>query len=90
MVYRGGFANVRTELTINDSAAASSSVVVQNKVAGADKGILVNGVPGATMSAHEEWSHVHRMDLINVAPGMDILLALGVNWIRADKQEQDK
>jgi hypothetical protein len=62
---------------------------VQNKVHGAEKGVLVNGQPGATMSRHEVWSHVHRIDLINVAPGMDILLALGVNWVRADKQKQD-
>jgi hypothetical protein len=62
---------------------------VQNKVQGADKGILVNGQPAATMTRHEEWKHVHRMDIISVAPGMDILLALGVTWIRADKQKQD-
>jgi hypothetical protein len=62
---------------------------VQNKVQGAGRGILINGQPGATMRRHEEWKHVHRIDLISVAPGMDILLALGVNWIRADKQKQD-
>jgi hypothetical protein len=88
-VYGRGFANVRTELTISDPAAALKSVVVRNKIAGADEGVLVNGLPGATMSRHEKMSHVHRIDLINVAPGMDILLALGINWIRADKQKQD-
>jgi hypothetical protein len=62
---------------------------VQNKVNGADKGVLVNGQPAVTMNRHEQWKHVHRMDIINVAPGMDILLALGVNWIRQDKQKQD-
>jgi hypothetical protein len=30
------------------------------------------------------------MDIINVAPGMDILFALGVAWIRADKQKQEE
>jgi hypothetical protein len=31
------------------------------------------------MSQHKKWSHMHRIDIVNVAPGMDILLALGVN-----------
>jgi len=69
--------------------ASSHNAVVQNKVYGAEKGVLINGQPGATMSRHEAYSHMHRIDIINVAPGMDILLALGVNWIKADKQKQD-
>jgi hypothetical protein len=68
---------------------AQNRVVVQNKVNGADKGILINGMPGATMSIHKAYTTMHRTDLINVAPGMDILLALGINWIRADKQASD-
>lgn len=56
---------------------------------GQEKGILIDGTPVATMSRHEPWSHIARHDLVHVAPGMDILLALGVNWIRADKQKQD-
>lgn len=77
------------ELTINEPSKASQRVSVDNKVQGQDKGILVNGVPAATMSRHEAWSHMSRHDLVHVAPGMDILLALGINWIRADKQKQD-
>jgi hypothetical protein len=80
---------VHLELRTNDPTAAASNIIVQNKVNGAQKGILVNGQPGATMSKHGEWKHVHRHDIINVAPGMDMLLALGVNWIRADKAKQD-
>lgn len=76
-------------LTINEKSASSNRVLLQNKVNGADKGVLVNGQPGVTMKRHEEWKHVHRIDIINVAPGMDILLALGLNWVRADKQKQD-
>lgn len=41
------------------------------------------------MSRHELWSHVNRLDLIYVAPGMDILLALGVAWVRVDKQAKE-
>jgi hypothetical protein len=42
-----------------------------------------------TISQHEKWSHVTREYVVHVAPGMDILLALGVAWVRADKQKQD-
>ncbi|KAH7385253.1 hypothetical protein DE146DRAFT_769002 [Phaeosphaeria sp. MPI-PUGE-AT-0046c] len=77
------------QLTINEKSASNNQVIMQNKVNGADKGILINGQIGVTMTRHEEWKHVHRIDIINVAPGMDILLALGLSWIRADKQKQD-
>jgi hypothetical protein len=86
---RVSYVDNEVELHLNDKAAAANHVVVQNKVQGADKGILVNGLPAVTMTRHEEWKHMHRMDIINVSPGMDILLGLGVNWIRADKQKQD-
>ncbi|KAF2024234.1 hypothetical protein EK21DRAFT_104801 [Setomelanomma holmii] len=84
-----GWTGTEYQLTINDAKAVYIHVIVQNKVQGADKGILINGQPATTMKRHEAWKHVHRMDIINVAPGMDILLALGVNWIRQDKQKQD-
>ncbi|CAO2653438.1 Nn.00g028490.m01.CDS01 [Neocucurbitaria sp. VM-36] len=76
-------------MTINDPAASGHNIQIQNKIQGQDKGILMDGTPVATMSRHEAWSHMSRHDLVHVAPGMDILLALGVNWIRADKQKQD-
>ncbi|KAJ4364488.1 hypothetical protein N0V83_009082 [Neocucurbitaria cava] len=68
---------------------AGHDIQVQNKILGQEKGILMDGNPVATMSRHEAWSHMARHDLIHVAPGMDILLALGVNWVRADKQKRD-
>ena len=77
------------ELAISEPSLAALGVSVQSKVQGFDKGIIVNGQLGATMSRHEAWSHVSRHDIVNVAPGMDILLALGVSWIRADKAKQD-
>ncbi|KAL6704954.1 hypothetical protein ACN47E_007499 [Coniothyrium glycines] len=82
-LYRG---LTRTEYQLQIPGA---NVQVENKVQGQDKGILLNGVPAATMSRHEMWKHMSRHDIVHVAPGMDILLALGVNWIRADKQKQD-
>jgi hypothetical protein len=42
------------------------------------------------MSEQDAWAHIHRHDVIHVASGMDILLALGVNWIRTDKQAAEE
>jgi len=70
--------------------AEANRLVVENKLLGADKGVLLNGHPACTMSRHETWKHLYRRDIINVAPGMDVLLALGVAWIRTDKQKQDE
>jgi hypothetical protein len=72
-----------------DKAAASSTIAVQDKVMGGDKGIVVNGQPAMMTSQHEKWKHVNRQDLIHVAPGMDILLALAVTWVKADKAAHD-
>ncbi len=36
------------------------------------------------------WKQWHRRDAIYVAPGMDILLALGVGWARVDKKVEDQ
>lgn len=52
-------------------------------------GILLNGNPVSTLSRHAKWSHVAPHELVHVAPGMDILLAVGVAWIRAEKQRED-
>lgn len=34
------------------------------------------------------WSHTHREDVVHVAPGMNVVLALAVNWVKID-QEND-
>ncbi|KAL1608075.1 hypothetical protein SLS60_003014 [Paraconiothyrium brasiliense] len=76
-------------LTVFRTPYAEETMLVQNKVLEQDKGILWNGFVVATMSMHEKWKHLHREDLVNVAPGMDILLALGVCFVRYDKQKTD-
>jgi hypothetical protein len=70
-------ANNEIELCV-DGLSASNHLDVQNKIRGTDKSILLNGEPAVTINRHETWKHVHRMDIINVAPGMDTLLALSV------------
>jgi hypothetical protein len=41
------------------------------------------------MPQQSEFAHVRRQDEIHVAQGIEILLALGVAWVRADKQAGD-
>lgn len=36
-----------------------------------------------------EWKHLRREDHVYVAPGFDILVAIGVAFIRVDKQSED-
>lgn len=78
------------DLTVFPTQYEEETLLVQNKVLGQDKGIIWNGCVVATMSMHERWSHMHREDLVNIAPGMDILLALGVCYVRYDKQKTDQ
>lgn len=74
------------DLTVHSSP---QNVHTEKKILGQDMAIMVNNCPAATMTRHEYWSHAHRQDLVLVAPGMDILLALGLNWIHVDKQAMD-
>lgn len=55
---------------------------------GQTRGILFNGQPVAAMGEQESM-HLRREEHVYVAPGMDILVALGVAWIHVDKQRQD-
>lgn len=65
-----------------------SSVEVANKTSSGDLGLLVNGCLAMTITKPNilKW---RRENVVSVAPGMDILLALGLNWIRYDKQDSD-
>jgi len=40
-----------------------------------------------TVSRHAKWAHRHAEWEVHVAPGMDLLLALGMAWIRSDQQK---
>ncbi|KAF1850579.1 uncharacterized protein K460DRAFT_423065 [Cucurbitaria berberidis CBS 394.84] len=87
------------ELTINDPSSFAYDIKIQNKIQNKfhnmvqnvvhdqGKSILIDGNPVATISRSKPWSISARRDLVHVAPGMDILVALGVTWIRADKQK---
>lgn len=52
--------------------------------------VLVNGSPAAALEDSKQWSRLRSQYYIHVAPGMDILLALAVNWVRHDKQNEDR
>jgi hypothetical protein len=60
----------------------------ERNVAGEEKGLVVNGNPVMTISRHAKWEHMHAHWAVHVAPGMDLLFALGVAWIRSDKERQ--
>jgi len=76
-------------LTVHPFHFPTLELAVQNKVLGEDKGILWNGVPIATMSKHKEFEHIKRRELVCVAPGMDVLLALGIACCRIDKNNKE-
>ncbi|KAF1835948.1 hypothetical protein BDW02DRAFT_567552 [Decorospora gaudefroyi] len=78
------------DLTIRDKSLKGKHVQVESKVAGEEKGIVIDGSPASTVSRHQKWSHKHNEYVVHVAPGMDIMLALGVGWIRADKVKKDE
>lgn len=42
------------------------------------------------MSQNEAYDHLRREDIVHVAPGMDILVALGASWARYDKGKEDE
>ncbi|KAJ4288929.1 hypothetical protein N0V90_011270 [Kalmusia sp. IMI 367209] len=84
-----GMRGTEYKLTTFPTITESQTMLVQNKVLDQEKGILYDGHVVATMSSFEKWKHVHREDLLNIAPGMDILLALGVSYVRYDKQKTD-
>jgi hypothetical protein len=77
------------DITIHDKSLRIQEVEFKQDVAGEDKGIVINGNPAATISRHEKWKHQDAEYLVHVAPGMDMLLALGMAWIYSDKQKQD-
>lgn len=45
----------------------------------AKKGILLDGNPVVAMGQQGFWKNTHREDVVHVAPGMDVVLALAVN-----------
>jgi hypothetical protein len=54
----------------------------------AKKGILLDGKLVVAMGQRSFWSHTHREDVVHVAPGMNVVLALAVNWVKI-AQEND-
>ena len=76
-------------MAVHSPAIAPEALKVEKKILDQDHGIMLNGCTAATLSRHEFWSHMHRQDVVHVAPGMDILLVLGVNWIHVDKEAMD-
>lgn len=75
-------------LSIHPTTATpfAPNIRFQNRVLGFEKGILWNEHPVAVMA---EGMDVKRTDHVHVAQGMDMLLAIGMAFIRRDKQKGD-
>ncbi|KAH6614093.1 hypothetical protein C7974DRAFT_404495 [Boeremia exigua] len=85
---KSGLLKTTYDLTLEPSGPVTSSVEVKKTATSGDLGLLVNNCLAVTISKPNifKW---RRENVVNVAPGMDILLALGLNWIRYDKQDMD-
>ncbi|KAL1795916.1 hypothetical protein ACET3X_006140 [Alternaria dauci] len=77
----------RWDLLIHDKYLENQSIEFEKDVAGEEKGLVANGIPVMTVSRHAKWAHRHAEWEVHVAPGMDLLLALGMAWIRSDQQK---
>lgn len=62
---------------------------MQKKTNGVDFAVLLDGHTLVSMTHKEPWKHVRREDVFNVAGGVDMLLALGMCFVRYDKQATD-
>ncbi|KAF2193432.1 hypothetical protein K469DRAFT_618525 [Zopfia rhizophila CBS 207.26] len=89
LALKSGLMSTQYNITMQDASLSKHSIKIQNEVLGAQKGILLDGIPVATMGQRGSWSHTHREDVVTVASGMDIVLALAVNWIKIDKENDD-
>ncbi|CAG5154090.1 uncharacterized protein ALTATR162_LOCUS3460 [Alternaria atra] len=75
------------DLTIHDKYLENQNIEFEKDVAGEERGLVANGNPVMTVSRHAKWAHRHAEWVVHVAPGMDLLLALGMAWIRTDQQK---
>lgn len=79
-----------SDLTIFPTPDEEDAILVENNVLGQEMGMLYRGNVVANMSMHEKWKHLRREDVLNVAAGMDVLLAVGMCFVRIDREEGDK
>jgi hypothetical protein len=61
---------------------------LQKSVQGQERAVMLNGALVATMDEPHSWSHSRREDVVYVAPGMDIAVAIGAAWCYYDKQSE--
>ncbi|KAJ8118360.1 hypothetical protein OPT61_g626 [Boeremia exigua] len=88
LTLKSGLLKTKYDLTLVSSDPHLPLVEVRNKTANGDLGVIVNDLLAMSITKPNmlKW---RRENVVNVAPGMDILLALGLNWIRYDKQSMD-
>lgn len=76
-------------MTVHDASFSTHTIEISNiDATNAKKSILLDGNLLVATGQQGFWSHTHREDVVHVAPGMDVVLALAVNWVKTD-QEND-
>jgi hypothetical protein len=75
--------------TVYPEQDTSQPLEYQDKVHGRDKGLLLGGQLLATYNDQNVWSLKRRQHVVKVAPGMDMLVALGMAYVRYDKLKDD-
>jgi hypothetical protein len=78
-----------------DVAYQAQTLELQNKAHKRQQSILIHGNPAATIREHEAGLHFTRQTIAQVAPGMDLTLAVGVaiaHYLvkKMDEKEEEK
>lgn len=79
----------RVVLTLHTASHSEIQITIRNGVGGQEKSAFYNGVMVAGTSRSGEWKHLRRQDHVYVAPGFDVLVAIGIAFVRVDKQTDD-
>ncbi|KZM21295.1 hypothetical protein ST47_g7591 [Ascochyta rabiei] len=84
-----GVALMRIDLVVHDASLSGRTIeIAKIDTLNANKGVIIDGHPAVAMGQKGFWSHTHREDVVSVAPGIDIVLAVAVTWAKID-QEND-
>ncbi|CAI6336223.1 unnamed protein product [Periconia digitata] len=78
------------DLTAYPSPNQRLPMPIEKGVMGKSAAVMLNGQPAVTFKDGSDWKHARSQCHIDVAPGMDIILAIAVNWIRYDKKVEDR
>ncbi|KAH8655809.1 hypothetical protein BX600DRAFT_515497 [Xylariales sp. PMI_506] len=82
------FSSTEYEISLCPERPNATPLLMKGPVLGQEKGVLLNGVPVATFHTHHSGSN--REDHVAVAAGFDMCVAVGLAFMRIDKQQREK